>query len=99
MDRTRRWLAAGVIVALAFGVATWVSGAFLLPAVLKSGADRWVVASALGVAMAALVQQWATRNLPTESATSAAERRSITVGQDVSGIASTGDDATNTQYK
>jgi hypothetical protein len=53
--------------------------------------------------MAALValwgQQWAMRDSPSESGASAPESRSITAGQDVSGIASTGDDATNTQYK
>jgi hypothetical protein len=103
MDRARRWLIAGLTVALSFGVATWVSGAFLLPLVLKSGADRWVVASALGVAIAALValwgQQWAMHDSPAELGTSAAEARSISAGQDISGIASTGDDATNIQRR
>src|ERR1700722_19981660 len=101
MDRARRWLIAGLTVAFSFGVATWVSGSFLLPLVLQSDADRWVVASALGVAVAALValwgQQWAMHDSTAESGTAASEGRSITAGQDISGIASTGDGATNTQ--
>jgi hypothetical protein len=103
MGRTRGWLTAGLMVAAAFGLATWISGAFLLPLVLKSGADRWAVASALGVAVAALAamwgQQWAMRDSSSESAASATEGRSITAGHDISGIASTGDNTTNTQYK
>jgi hypothetical protein len=115
MGRTARWCVAGLVTAAAFGVACWVSGAFLLPAVMKSGADRWVVAAGLGVAIAALAalwaHSWATREGATASGgdqerglaagpgAAAVGERSIAAGGDISGIASTGDDATNTQNR
>jgi hypothetical protein len=87
----------------AFGAATWLSGAFFLPLVMKSGADRWVVAAGFGVAVAALAalwgQSWVARATQDEPRTAAAGQRSITAAGDISGIASTGDDATNTQQK
>ena len=50
VSRTLRWGAAGLVTAVVFGVVTWVTGAFLLPLVMKSAGDRWAVASGLGVA-------------------------------------------------
>ena len=103
MGRTVRWWLAGLVAIAAFGAATWVSGAFFLPLVMKSGSDRWVVAAGLGVALAALMalwgQSWATRESPAEPGTAAAGKRSITAAGDINGIASTGDDATNSQLK
>jgi len=103
MRRMARWWVVGLVAVTAFGMATWVSGEFLLTLVMKSDADRWVVAAGLGVATAALVglwgQSWATREPPAEPGTAAAGNRSITAGRDISGIASTGDDATNTQQR
>ena len=103
MQRTVRWWVAGLGVAAAFGVATWVSGEFFLPLVIKSASDRWVVAAGLGVAVAALValwgQSWATRESTVERGAAVAGNRSITAARDIRGIASTGDDATNTQLK
>jgi hypothetical protein len=65
MSGVARWCAAVLVTVAAFGCAVWVSGAVLLPAVMTSGADRWVVAAGLGVAVAALaalgVHSWATR--------------------------------------
>ena len=58
MSRTLRWGAAGLVRAVVFGVVTWVTGAFLLPLVMKSAGDRWAVASGLGVAVAALAALW-----------------------------------------
>lgn len=102
MRRTVRWWVAGLVVVAAFGAATWVSGVFVLPLVMKSEADRWVVAAGLGVAVAALValwgQSWATRESAGELGTEAG-KRSIAAARDISGIASTGDDATNTQLR
>jgi hypothetical protein len=54
----RRWLLAGLLAAAVFSAATWISGALVLPLVLASSADRWVIASALGVAVAAVVAVW-----------------------------------------
>ena len=104
MRRTIRWWVAGLMTVAAFGAATWVSGAFILPLVMKSNSDRWVVAAGLGVAVAALValwgKSWATHEpAPEPTATMAAGKRSITADGDISGIASTGDDATNIQLK
>lgn len=103
MQQVVKWWVAGLIAVTAFGAATWVSGVLLLPLVMKSDADRWVVAAGLGVAVATLVtlwgQSWAMRDSPAEPGTTPAGRRSITAAGDISGIASTGDDATNTQLK
>jgi hypothetical protein len=43
MNRAGRWLVAAAVTVAAFGVSLWVCGALLLPSVLKSEADRWVV--------------------------------------------------------
>lgn len=115
MSRAIRWCVAGLITVASSAVVIWVAGAFVLPAMLKSDADRWVVAAALGGAVAAIValcgRSWATRK--DESAPDDKEstdsvdghqiitdgKRSIVAGGDISGIASTGDDATNVQQQ
>jgi hypothetical protein len=98
---TLRWLVAVVVTVAAFGVALWVCGALLLPLWLKSGADRWVVAAGLGVAVAALAAlgcaSWAGGQ--SEDSSSGVGGRSISAGGDISGIASTGDGTTNIQQK
>ena len=102
MNRTLRWWVAGLVAALAFGVATYLSGAFLLPLVMKSAADRWVVAAGVGVAVAALAalwgQSWAMRDSLADPGAGAGSR-SVSAGGDIGGIASTGDNATNSQQK
>jgi hypothetical protein len=100
MSRAARWLAAVVVTVAAFGVSLWVCGALLLPLVLKSGADRWVVAAGLGVAVAALAALWgASWAGHSEESSSGPGGRSISAGGDISGIASTGDGTTNIQQK
>jgi hypothetical protein len=103
VNQALKWWAAGLTVAGTFGLATWVSGAFLLPLWMKSGADRWVVAAGLGVAVSALAalwgHSWAMRESAAEPDTASPGERSITAANDVRGIASTGDDATNVQLK
>jgi hypothetical protein len=104
MDRAGRWLVAVVVTVAAFGVSLWVCGALLLPLWLKSGADRWVVAAGLGVAVAALAAlgcaSWAGQSEDSSSDSSSGPgERSISAGGDISGIASTGDDTTNVQQK
>jgi hypothetical protein len=100
MSRAGRWLVAVVVTVAAFGVSLWVCGALLLPLWLKSGADRWVVAAGVGVAVAALAAlgsaSWAGRS---EESSSGPGERSISAGRDISGIASTGDGTTNIQQK
>lgn len=114
MSGMARWSVAVLVTAAAFGVAAWISGAFLLPPVMKSGADRWVLAAGLGVAVAALAALWGHSWARRESVTSsgpgrqpaasasasipaAQGERSVTAGGDITGIVSTGDDATNIQ--
>ena len=112
MSRTLRWGAAGLVRAVVFGVVTWVTGAFLLPLVMKSAGDRWAVASGLGVAVAALAALWGHswagprrvfagghRGPGAGSGAAGPADRSVTAGGDVSGIASTGDGTTNTQLR
>ncbi len=100
MSRAGRWLVAVVVTVAAFGVSLWVCGALLLPLWLKSGADRWVVAAGLGVAVAALAAlgcaSWAGQS---KDSSSGPGGRSISAGGDISGIASTGDGTTNVQQK
>jgi hypothetical protein len=114
VSRAVRWLVAALVTAVSFSVAAWVSGVFVLPPLMRSGADRWAVAAGLGVAVAAFAalwgQSWATRDgqaAATGDAAGAAAgpgvpaagERSITAGGDISGIASTGDDTTSTQHR
>jgi hypothetical protein len=100
MSRAARWLVAVVVTVAAFGVSMWVCGALLLPLVLKSEADRWVVAAGLGVAVAALAAlgcaSWAGQS---DDSSSGLGERSISAGGDISGIASTGDGTVNIQQK
>jgi hypothetical protein len=100
MSRAIRWLVAAMVTVAAFGVGLWACGALLLPLWLKSGADRWVVAAGLGVAVAALAALWgASWAGKSEESSSGPGERSISAGGDISGIASTGDGTTNIQQK
>jgi hypothetical protein len=106
-----RWGAAVLVTVAAFGVATWASDA-LLSLVMTAEADRWVVAAGLGVAVAALAalwgHSWAARDRaassggdgpPSQPPAVAQGERSVAAGGDITGIASTGDDTTNTQQR
>ena len=100
MSRVGRWLVAVVVTVAAFGVSLWVCGALLLPLVLRSEADRWVVSAGLGVAVAALAALWgASWAGQSEDSSSGPGGRSISASGDVSGIASTGDDTVDIQQK
>jgi hypothetical protein len=101
MSRAARWLVTVLVTVAAFGVSLWVCGALLLPLWLKSGADRWVVAAGLGVAIAALAALWGASwaGGEFEDSLSGPAERSISAGGDISGIASTGDGTTNFQWK
>jgi hypothetical protein len=100
MSRTVKWLVAIVVTVAAFGLSVWVGGALLLPLWLKSGADRWAVAAALGTAVAALAALWgASWAGQAEDSSSGPGGRSISASGDITGIASTGDGTTNIQHK
>jgi Zn-dependent protease with chaperone function len=58
VGRSGRWWVAGLVTLAAVAVFTWVSGAFVLPALLASSGERWAVASGIGVAVAAFVALW-----------------------------------------
>lgn len=113
MSRAFRWCIAGLVTTAAFAVTTWLAGSFVLATVLKSRPDRWVVAVGAGAAVAALAGLWGHSWATQEEATTAVGEdsaevgagkgahapgsRSVAAGGDVSGIVSTGDDATNVQ--
>ena len=58
VSRVGRWAVGALVTVTAFGVAAWLAGAWILVPVIASSADRWVVASGLGVAVAALAALW-----------------------------------------
>ena len=99
MGRAGRWLVAGLVVLAAFGVATWVSGAFALTRLLPSADIRWPVAFGIGAAAAGFAglwgQSWATQTGDQAAGGAAASNvgadRSVTVGGDNPGIIATGD--------
>jgi hypothetical protein len=98
MDRLLRWFVAGTVTLVAFVVGTWVAGAVVLPHLMGSADSRWVVASGVGAAAAALAALWgfrfATREAsaedPAGTSVTASGAGSIAVGGDLSGSASTG---------
>jgi hypothetical protein len=53
-----RWLLVVGLATAVFVVTVWVAGALILPSLLKDSADRWVVASSLGVAITAVLAAW-----------------------------------------
>lgn len=56
---TLRWTVAAAVTIAAFAAATWISGAFVLPAMkMHDAAVRWGIAGGLGVAIAALAALW-----------------------------------------
>ena len=106
-----RWLVAGVVTLMVFAVCTWLAGAVVLPHLLRDHGDRWVIAAGCGVALAALAGLGAYRYATARAAGTSGERgtaepepvvsgageRSISVGGDLDGIASTGDNSVNVQ--
>lgn len=109
MGRAGRWWVAGLVTVAAFAVTAWVLATFVLLQVMASAPDRWVVAAGAGTAVAAVSalwgQSWATRKDSEGSAggsgpgrvAGSGGDRSVTAGGDISGIASTGDNASNMQ--
>ena len=95
-----RWAVAMAATTMAFVLATWVSGAFVLPLWVKDDGDRWMIATAAGVVLGGVVGLWGkvyatTRDneqVPAASSDVTANgKRSIAVGGNLTGIASTGD--------
>jgi hypothetical protein len=53
-----RWSVAVLVTVAAFVVGTWISGAIVLPSIVKDPAIRWSIAAAFGVAVAGLGALW-----------------------------------------
>ncbi len=58
MGRAGRWLVAAGMTLAVFSTSLWISGSFILPLWIKSGPDRWVIATGVGLAIVALVALW-----------------------------------------
>ena len=58
MPQKIRWLVALSVTVAVLAISIWVSGAYLLPLWVNSGSDRWVIASSIGVSLAALAALW-----------------------------------------
>ena len=106
MSRVLRWSVAIMVTLVAFAAITWAAGAVVLPHLIADHGDRWVIAAGCGVALAALAATWGYRYATAEAAGApkavrpaepAPGERSISVNGNLSGIASTGDNALNVQ--
>ena len=92
---------AALVTMTAFGVATWVSGAFILPLWLAASADLWPIALGVGAAAAGLAGLWG-QSFATQTGRDAAagrDYRPVTVAGANPGIISTGDSAVNVQVQ
>lgn len=112
-NRLIRWLAAGLFTVAIFSGSAVICGMLVLPSLLRSSADRWVVASGVGVAVAALTTlwgaSWAMREPPGHAAEQdrvpgrdpsmvvTADRRGIAIGGDNHGVTSTGGNSATTR--
>jgi hypothetical protein len=93
--RWMRWLVAVTVTVAVFGVCLWLFQFASWSWMPHATSDRWAVAAASATvtagAVGAVGTWWASREAQR------AGERSITAGGDISGIASTGDGATNIQ--
>ena len=111
--RVMRWLVAVTVTVAVFGGCLWLFRFASWSWMPHATSDRWVVAAAFATVTAGAVGAagtwWASREIPPRAgpadaggagpgpAVPAAGERSIAAGGDISGIASTGDGATNIQ--
>jgi hypothetical protein len=111
--RWMRWLVAVTVTVAVFGGCLWLFRFASWSWMPHATTDRWAVAAAFATVTAGAVGAagtwWASREIPrpagpaeaggsaTGTGVPAAGERSITAGGDISGIASTGDDARNIQ--
>jgi len=108
-----RWLVAVTVTVAVFGGCLWLFRFVSWSWMPHATTDRWAVAAAFATVTAGAVGAastwWASREIPRRAGTvdaggaaagpgvPATGERSITAGGDISGIASTGDDARNIQ--
>jgi hypothetical protein len=107
--RLMRWLVAVTATVTVFGVCLWLFRFASWSWMPHAASDRWAVAAAFATVTAgaagAAGTWWASREISVPDAGGAAAgpgvpaagNRTITAGGDISGIASTGDGATNIQ--
>jgi hypothetical protein len=111
--RLVRWLVAVAVTVAVFGVCLWLFRFASWSWLPHATSDRWAVATAFAAVTAgaagAAGTWWASRETPRPGGTAeaggaeagpggpAAGGRSVAAGGDISGIASTGDGATNIQ--
>jgi hypothetical protein len=108
--RVVRWLVAVTVTVAGFGVCLWLFRFASWSWMPHAPSDRWAVAAAFATVTAGAVGAagtwWASREAPTATGAggtaagrsgTAVGERSIASGGDISGIASTGDGATNVQ--
>jgi hypothetical protein len=98
MSQLLRWSRAAIVTVAVFSTVTGICGLSLRP-LIHSGSDRWVIGSALGVAVAALAAMWgaswAARDEQEETGRGGSGRSvhaasgGIAIGGDNRGIAST----------
>ncbi|HEV3291364.1 MAG TPA: hypothetical protein VG123_20475 [Streptosporangiaceae bacterium] len=96
--RMMRWLVAVTVTVAVFGVCLWLFRFASWSWMPHATSDRWAVAAAFATVTAGAVGAagtwWASREA---RVTPDAGKQAITAGGDISGIASTGDGATNIQ--
>jgi hypothetical protein len=89
MGRLGRWVVAGLVTVASFTAVTWIGGALVLPPMLKDGAVRWGLASALGVALAALAAVWG-HGFATGTGSESSPAPAAAVSVDVAGAGAVG---------
>ena len=112
--RVVRWLAVVAVTVAVFGVCLWLFRFASWSWLPQAAPDQWVVAAAFATVTAGAVGAagtwWASRETPRSATAEAsgaaagpgvppAGERSVAAGGDISGIASTGDGATNIQQR
>ena len=100
--RWMRWLVTVTATVAVFGGCLWLFRFASWSWMPHGTSDRWAVAAAFATVTAGAVGAagtwWASREIPQRAGTAAGER-SVAPGGDISGIASTGDGATNIQRR
>ena len=95
--RGSRWAVAALVTGGVLAAVTWASGALVLPLWIKDSGNRWVIATAAGLALSGLAALWgksyatARQDESPPRAVAASGSRSVAVGGDLSGSVTTGD--------
>jgi hypothetical protein len=110
MRQFLRWCAAIVVTAMTFSSTACLAGVIVLPHLVKDHADRWVIATAFGLAIAALAGAWGygyvspagnqadpAREHSSPDLPARGGSRSVNVTGNMTGIVSTGDNLVNIQ--